>query len=181
MINNLLYIENFISEQESEELVNNIDQQIWLTDLKRRVQHYGYKYDYTKKKIDQSMALGPLPDIFSSILHKINNLNIFTSPVDQIIINEYLPGQGISPHVDCTTCFGPVVISLSLLSQCIINFDLANKHEKILLKPLSLLILKDEFRYKWKHSISMRSNDLIDGNSIDRQKRISLTFRTVII
>ena len=32
---------DFISKDEEKELLNNIDKSIWLTDLKRRVQHYG--------------------------------------------------------------------------------------------------------------------------------------------
>lgn len=62
----LTYIENFLDERECIDLLINIDQRPWLNDLRRRVQHYGYKYDYTAKKIDLSMRLGPLPDFLSS-------------------------------------------------------------------------------------------------------------------
>jgi alkylated DNA repair dioxygenase AlkB len=41
---------------------------------------------------------------------------------DQAIINEYQPGQGISPHVDCVPCFGPVVAAISLGSDCVMDF-----------------------------------------------------------
>lgn len=45
-ISGLTYIPNFITATEHDLLLPQIDQQPWLTDLKRRVQHYGYKYDY---------------------------------------------------------------------------------------------------------------------------------------
>ncbi len=39
----LQYIPNYLSSQDQEQLLAAIDQQSWLTDLKRRVQHYGYR------------------------------------------------------------------------------------------------------------------------------------------
>ena len=45
-ISGLQYIPDFIARDEESALIANIDEQPWLNDLKRRVQHYGYKYDY---------------------------------------------------------------------------------------------------------------------------------------
>jgi hypothetical protein len=59
-IPNLTYLPNFISEKEENELVEIIDSQPWLDDLKRRVQHYGYKYDYKARRIDTSMEICPI-------------------------------------------------------------------------------------------------------------------------
>jgi hypothetical protein len=42
----LMYEENFVSPEEEKELLEHIDRGQWLFDLKRRVQHFGYKYDY---------------------------------------------------------------------------------------------------------------------------------------
>ena len=39
----LNYIPNYISKEEEHVLLDLIDKQPWLSDLKRRVQHYGYK------------------------------------------------------------------------------------------------------------------------------------------
>lgn len=41
---------------------------------------------------------------------------------DQVIVNEYQPGQGIANHIDCISCFSGTVISLSLGSSCIMDF-----------------------------------------------------------
>jgi hypothetical protein len=60
-INGLTYLENFITQDHQKQLITIIDEQIWLDDLKRRVQHYGYKYDYKARRIDTSMYLGELP------------------------------------------------------------------------------------------------------------------------
>lgn len=39
------YISDYITTEEAENLRKRIDKETWLDDLKRRVQHYGYKYD----------------------------------------------------------------------------------------------------------------------------------------
>ncbi len=50
-----------------------------------------------------------------------------------------------------------------------------------LLEPLSLLVIKNDARYKWQHAIAARKTDKIDGQIFTRQRRVSLTFRNVII
>jgi alkylated DNA repair dioxygenase AlkB len=45
------------------------------------------------------------------------------------------------------------------------------------LESRSLLILTCDARYKWKHGIALRKSD----NGVKRQRRISLTFRKVIL
>ncbi len=57
--------------------------------------------------------------------------------------------------------------------------ELTNDKTKhaILLKPRSLLVFKNEARYKWQHGIAARKSD----NKIIRNRRISLTFRKVIL
>ena len=42
----LQYIPDYISASQEKYLIDIIDSQDWLTDISRRVQHYGYKYDY---------------------------------------------------------------------------------------------------------------------------------------
>ena len=49
------------------------------------------------------------------------------------------------------------------------------------LAPQSLLVLNGEARYDWTHEIAARKNDLIDGQRRPRGRRISLTFRKVIL
>lgn len=61
-VDGLTYVENFISQEEHDFLLTKIDAEPWLSDLKRRVQHYGYKYDYRKHNLNRSMYIAPLPD-----------------------------------------------------------------------------------------------------------------------
>ena len=50
IISGLQYIENYISVSDHYWLLGRIDKQQWLGDLKRRVQHYGFKYDYRARR-----------------------------------------------------------------------------------------------------------------------------------
>lgn len=181
MIQGLTYITDFISISEQEELIAVIDSQTWLTDLKRRTQHYGYKYDYTKKQIDSSLYLGPLPDWLQSYSNKLYSQKYFDKKPDQVIINEYLPGQGISKHIDCVPCFDHTIASLSLLSTCSMDFEhyQSGKHGSTILAPKSLLILSEEARYDWAHSIPARLEDKSENEVLLRERRVSLTFRKI--
>lgn len=138
----LTYIPDFISAQEQDFLLSQIDQQPWLTDLKRRVQHYGYKYDYKARSVDHNAYLGSLPDWLSSVSNKLHNDGIFSLAPDQAIVNEYLPGQGISAHIDCVPCFADTIASLSLGSPCIMEFSNPKTGEKksIVLEDRSLIV-----------------------------------------
>lgn len=183
MIDGLIYIQNFINIVEQNYLIECIDKYPWNNFLKRRTQHYGYKYDYTKKKIDKSFYVGPIPNFIATYCDFLIANNYFKIVPDQVIINEYLPGQGISPHIDCTSCFDDTIASLSLNSSCVMEFSKCGQQDKkhLLLEPLSLLILTDNARYRWMHAIPSRIEDVWNGENLPRGRRISLTFRKVIL
>jgi alkylated DNA repair dioxygenase AlkB len=182
-ISGLTYIPDFISAQEQDFLLSQIDQQPWLTDLKRRVQHYGYKYDYKARTAGNDAYLGSLPDWLASVSKKLHDNRVFPSTPDQVIVNEYLPGQGISAHIDCVPCFAGTIASLSLGSPCIMEFSNPETGEKksIVLEECSLIVLSGPARYEWQHAIPARKSDLINGIKTERACRVSLTFRKVIL
>lgn len=183
MINGLKYIPDFISEIEESNLISTIDLQQWSDYLKRRTQHYGYRYDYTKKKIDDTMCLGPIPGWLDVYAEKLLNEGFFEKKPDQVIINEYVPGKGIARHVDCVPCFGDAIASLSLGSTCAMDFEhlKTSKKGSTILGPRSLLVLTGEARYDWMHSIPARLDDFFEDDFLQRSRRVSLTFRTIKI
>jgi len=182
-INDLNYVPCFISKPEQDALWSAINQQPWLGDIKRRVQHYGWKYDYKARNIDYSMYLGELPDWAKNIAKRLHKDGYITEEPDQLIVNEYQPGQGIANHIDCEPCFTNVVISISLGSPIVMDFIHKRSREKIavLLEPGSLVVVADESRYQWTHGIAARKKDEFHGRKFDRRLRISLTFRKVIV
>lgn len=177
------YLPNFIDGAEERLLIGEIDSQPWLGDLKRRVQHYGYRYDYKARRVTRDSYIGPLPAWLNSLATQLKEDGVFKTMPDQIIINEYLPGQGIAAHVDCEPCFGDTIASLSLGSACIMEFSSLHSEQAIsrCLEPRSLLVLQDEARFDWKHGIPARKSDMINGERVARDRRVSLTLRTVML
>lgn len=180
-IKGLKYLSNYISQEEQNKLLEIINKQIWLGDLKRRTQHYGYKYDYKARAVDFSMYLGELPEWAKKLAHRLYEESLVPNLPDQAIVNEYEPGQGISKHVDCKPCFTDGIASLSLGSGCVIDFTKGQEKESLFLEPRSLFIITEEARYKWAHAISSRKTDLWEGKKLERNLRISITFRKVVL
>lgn len=178
----LQYLPEFVDAPLERTLLDALGAQPWRDDLQRRVQHYGYRYDYRARKVDISMRLGPLPSWLMSLAEKINRLEVMSKVPDQAIANEYEPGQGISRHIDCVPCFGPVIASLSLGSACNIAFSAPGGRvvEKTL-ERRSLLVLSGPARYDWSHCIPGRKSDMIQNVRVARSRRVSLTFRTVLL
>lgn len=92
----LRYVEDYINQDQHDWLLNKIDKYPWLDDLKRRVQHYGFKYDYRARKVNHDMRIGALPDWLKRFSEKLYKDGYMPEVADQVIVNEYLPGQGIS-------------------------------------------------------------------------------------
>jgi len=179
----LQYIQDFITPAQHDTLLQQIDGQPWLTELRRRVQHYGFKYDYRGRAVDESMRLGPLPDWALEIVRLVKERNLTPDTPDQVIVNEYEPGQGIAPHVDCVPCFTATVLSLSLGSAAVMEFT--NKASRdvvpLLVEPRSLLVMSGAARYDWRHGIVARKTDEYGGRRIVRGRRVSVTLRKVIL
>eukprot|EP01125_Pyxidicula_operculata_P019315 TRINITY_DN6997_c0_g1_i1.p1 TRINITY_DN6997_c0_g1~~TRINITY_DN6997_c0_g1_i1.p1 ORF type:complete len:597 (-),score=136.12 TRINITY_DN6997_c0_g1_i1:303-2093(-) len=177
----LVMIENFINEDEEKELVSQIESSPgeWQSLKKRSVKHWGYSYNYKEFSFDKT-PIGPLPDFSTPYLQRIKDLNKIEHSPDQMTVNIYEPGAGIPSHVETHSAFEDGVVSLSLMSTTIMEFKHPDgDHVELVLPPRSLLILTKQARYCWSHGINPRKTDVIDNKLVDREKRISLTFRKV--
>jgi alkylated DNA repair dioxygenase AlkB len=177
---------DFISKEEESQLLSNLDNNEWLLDLKRRVQHFGYKYDYRARRIDSNSFIGEIPLWMNFLIERLLDQKLIAFRPDQAIVNEYIEDQGISAHIDCEPCFGDTIISISLGSSCVMNFQRqlnAKEHDKIplLLQPRTLVVMTNESRYKWYHGIPSRKSDKFNEQIHRRQRRVSITFRKVIL
>ncbi|MCI0643148.1 MAG: alpha-ketoglutarate-dependent dioxygenase AlkB [Gemmataceae bacterium] len=174
----LNFIPNFLNRDEEQRLLTEIDQLQWLTELKRRVQHYGYKYDYKARRVDGSMYLGPLPPFAEFVARRLVEQGHVEQMPDQCIVNEYRPGQGIAAHIDCEPCFQNTIVTVSLGSTYEMDFIHKDTGERrqIPLLARSALIMRDEGRYQWLHGIKARTSEKWGK----RARRVSLTFRNVI-
>ncbi|KAG6782609.1 hypothetical protein POTOM_012019 [Populus tomentosa] len=205
----LYLVHDFLSPQEEKELLAAVDERPWISLSKRRVQHYGYEFCYGTRNVDTKLHLGKLPSFVSSILERISlfpGLNGSTSILlDQLTVNEYPPGVGLSPHIDTHSAFEGLIFSLSLAGPCIMEFrryldgswvpDAASSaytkvenvdncsnlaRRSLYLPPRSILLLSGEARYAWQHYIPHHKIDMVNQSVIRRgARRVSFTFRKV--
>lgn len=103
---------DFISEEEEQILLNEIDHGTvaWKESISRRVQHYGFSFNYRTLMLDYSKATPAIPELFSSYGKKMHefislqtknerNDSDSVAEFNQLTINEYFPGQGIASHI----------------------------------------------------------------------------------
>lgn len=173
------YCRNLLPESEQHRILQEVDARPWRDDLKRKVQHYGYKYDYKARAIDPSMYVGSLPPFAVDVARVLLTQRLIEEMPDQLIVNEYQPGQGITAHIDCEPCFKNVIVTVSLGSVYEMDFIsvATGEVQSALLELGSALVLRDEARYEWMHRIQARLRD----RGVKRGRRVSLTFRNVIL
>ena len=175
----LLIIEDYIMEEDEKNILECIYDQEWSDALSRRVQHYLHYYDYSRT---ESRVKAPEPPYEIDLLCENIISNGFLEKIEQIIVNEYTPGQGISAHID-SHIFGKSIISLSLGSATTFVFTHSKTKQKkeLYVKPRTLMIMSGDARYVWKHEIKKRKTDDVMINDsktrIPRETRVSVTFR----
>ena len=145
----LIELNNFISADEEQTLLENIDKCAWNTSLSRRTQHYGYVYNYSKGGSLTSATA--IPEWMDYLIERLSSH--ISQPINQAIINEYNPGQGIAPHIDAKT-FGDTIVSISLGSKCIMEFTKdGEKIEKILNRQSCIVLNGASFSFSMDSSV----------------------------
>ena len=174
----LTYAPDFLSEREEEKLVAVLDLAAWSSEIQRRVQHYGWRYDYKAKRIDASMRLGPLPEWAVRLARRLVSQGLLSDLPDQVIVNEYVGAQGIAKHVDSGS-FADGIAMISLLESWDMVFREKKKPKVKVIQRLdrrSAAIMTGDARYGWTHEIPKRKHE---PGRVARGRRISLTFRKV--
>ena len=186
LVKGLYYIPDYLTVQEQQEIMKYLRKtKKWQTVGKsyssRRVIQFGYSYSYDRtgvKKIEE------LPEYFQKLVdiehvNGVLNKELLTEDMEQLIINEYKPGQGIHPHIDHYKYFGPIIVCLTIGSGIGIDFtrvDDPSIGKQVYVKPGSLYIMSGESRSIWRHGIKRGKYD----GPIKRGIRYSLTYRTIL-
>jgi len=197
------YIPNFIGEAEEELLIKNVYESPkpkWTQLKNRRLQNWGGQ-PHVKGMISES-----IPEWLNIYCEQISRLGVFeTCKPNHILINEYLPGQGLLSNS---------VSTISLGSHTLLDFyeplDTGNELQatadsslqsrfkfSLLLEPRSLLVLQDKMYDIYLHGIKETMDDCLDQEKIfnlenianvkyiqpgaifKRDCRVSLTIRNV--
>ncbi|ODM93525.1 Alpha-ketoglutarate-dependent dioxygenase alkB 6 [Orchesella cincta] len=202
----IYYIPDFITKGEEEYLKDSVykaPKPRWTQLQNRRLQNWG-GVPHVKGMIAEA-----LPTWLQSTVAKISDLGVFgDKKANHVLVNEYLSGQGIMPHLD-GPLFYPTITTVNLGSHGVLNFyrpmeetsqenalteDWAQRLEfSLLLEPRSLLILQETCYHHFLHGIEERSSDIITdkifnvdqcqgvkfNDELSRETRISLTIRHV--
>lgn len=147
----------------------------------RKVAQYGFKYGYGSGSVAEDAAEFPpavknlrdmIPDIYEGVAAEQFN---------QCIINRYLPGQGISAHID-NQKFGPVIVCFTFGSSREMEFVRRHDAHRILTEPGSMYVMSGESRTHWTHEMKARKSDPPAEGQTGRVVRgavYSVTFREV--
>ncbi|KAL4603600.1 hypothetical protein ACB092_10G135600 [Castanea dentata] len=169
---------------------------------------------FTEPSHNQAMRFGDLPAWSSEISNSIRELVLLCDPVDlgtydeakeacpfpsdllrreplfdQLIVNVYQPGEGISAHIDLMR-FEDGIAIVSLESSCVMHFTQVDRTDcdikmdppmtkiPVYLTPGSLVLMSEEARYCWKHEINRKPGFQIwEGQELNQKRRISVTLR----
>ena len=174
------YLYNDLIDEEFErQLLSELDNQRWIVDYARRLQYYGYR-----NELEDPYDLIPfpveMPRLMRALSEKLVAKNIVQLQPDQVIVNEYVPGEGIRPHKD-RDYYENQICGVNLGSGCIMRFIRGNNQEVIDIEvpQRSVYVMQDDARKKWNHAIPPRKKDINDGIVKHRERRISITYRKV--
>lgn len=160
-----VYRENFISEAEEQELIQEI-QKVHLEPFKyyqftgkRRTASFGWQYEFGASEVT---AAPELPPFLLSVRKRAGNVfNIDPNTLIQASIIEYSTGSPIGWHRDIPH-FG-VVIGISLGAACRMRFRKYSRvrtkqltRDEVLsieLQPRSIYLMSGASRESWQHSI----------------------------
>ncbi|KAJ7092449.1 hypothetical protein B0H15DRAFT_833961 [Mycena belliarum] len=179
------YIPDFLTEKEEEYLIRKIEeypQQRWKQLTNRRLQLWGG--ELTSKNVLISQAMPPFVNAYPDIIDRLKGTGAFTASPhgkpNHIIMNEYLPGQGIMPHEDGPAYF-PVVATISLGSHCIFHYYQYKKDDaperaegrsidstpvlSVLLEPRSVVISEGALYRAHLHAIREIEEDVVTAGN----------------
>jgi alkylated DNA repair dioxygenase AlkB len=176
-ISGLEYLADYVDRETQDRLLCAVDEHPWQTSVDHRVQIYGYHYSHKQRT---AFRIGEIPAWATGVANRLHHDGFVASVPNQLVVNEYQPGNGFFDHID-QSVFGDIVTSISLGSTCVIRFTRSepDRSTELLLEPGSLLVLSGEARWHWKHGIPARASDRWNDREYARSRRVSLTFRAV--
>lgn len=166
---------NFLDKEEESNLINIIECLPWKEELKHKVQYYGFKYNYRKKKSSIKDYMGRIPESLDFIKEKLGFEYL------QLVIDKYKLNQGMRYHTK-SNIFDSNMVICPLNSDCVMCFKKDNVIKKVLVKRRSLLVLSGKSLTEWEHGITYTKTDKFNNKVIPRDNdRIVMTFRNVIL
>ena len=152
-VGTLILIDEFLSPAEAQTLVEHIEAGIPTgterQHLKTRnvIQRWGSSAPYPN-----DILSAEIPAHFQFLLDRLVAQKLVDYPPDSITLNQYLQKQVIKPHID-DPGGGPAITVLSLVTPATMVFTREKRAFSIELPARSVVQMRDEIRYNWKHEI----------------------------
>ena len=144
----LTLILDFITEEEETTLLSFVSRgQKKKTKDRNSIKRFGSRVPYNGNVVSESV-----PAHYDVFCDKLIQQNLLTIKPDSVTLNEYLAGQGISPHIDSKGS-GEVITVMSLLSDARMKFERNGNSFYVDLPRRSLVQMRDEIRHHWRHSV----------------------------
>ncbi|XP_003915431.1 alpha-ketoglutarate-dependent dioxygenase alkB homolog 6 isoform X1 [Papio anubis] len=174
----IYYVPDFISKEEEEYLLRqvfNAPKPKWTQLSGRKLQNWG------GLPHPRGMVPERLPPWLQRYVDKVSDLSLFGGlPANHVLVNQYLPGEGIMPHEDGPLYY-PTVSTISLGSHTVLDFYEPRRPEdddpteeprppprpttSLLLEPRSLLVLRGPAYTRLLHGIAAAREDALDAAS----------------
>lgn len=177
----LTWAEDVLSQKEHDAIVKELEEsKDWqpVHAESRCVLQFGYAYDYASHGRTPLKETKAIPEFLRGCVREAES-RFPGVKFNQVIVNRYLPGQGISAHIDRDS-FGPFIVCFSLgtVSGRMV-FRNGDKKFELEVPPRSLYAMTGEARYKYTHEmkpVPKRGQKLFDKPRV----RYSITLRTVL-
>lgn len=171
------YQDNFISEAEEQQLLQNIllldlqQMKFHEYEAKRKVMSFGKGWSFTEQQLKQGP---PIPAEFYFLVERIaGHLMIPVNAIAQFLITEYPVGSVINWHRDAPPF--ETIVGISLLSACTFKLRPQDKMHQtrkatipLHVKRRSMYSMTGKAKNEWQHCTAPVKNT-----------RYSLTFRTI--
>lgn len=168
----LIFLENYITEEDEKNMYAMMEENEWVPKENRLVQQYNFSYSYVPPYKLKSAPVAPeILKTIANTLPALESNGTLNAPNTkwQIIINRYLKGEGISPHIDHVKLFSDKVYCITLGSPATMRFTCDAEKYDLVPSNRSMYVMTEDARYKWKHQMM----------PLKHGTRYSITFRAI--
>ncbi|CAF3712345.1 unnamed protein product [Rotaria socialis] len=174
-LDGIFLVSDFLDENEETDLVNYIDNDVWIPSQSGRLkQDFGIKINFKKQTIKTKYFTG-MPLYAKAIIERLKAHRISEDFQSVELCNlDYHSARGshIDPHIDDVWIWGERLITINLLSNTILSLIPNEKDSnKIIYIPIPrrwMIVLYGDARYEYKHAIQRQHI---------QDRRIAVTFR----
>ena len=187
-----------IAEEEDEALASlRADRGVPANNI-HRAQQWGWRFHSCGRPLASSDRLSPVPAWAMRLVRRLlaadasrefmPTQEAWGTGVQNALLNEYEPGEGLARHTDDLRFWTSWVLGLSLNSGVTMTFSRPvttclstslRESVDVWLPRRSCYVLSDDARYLWTHEIAASPVDVVDGVAVPRRHRTSLTLRSI--